>query len=134
MTSNVRALSISAGLVAMLCLGRLNPDTGHAEQPPPPCHPNPNEATDVSTVAIRADVASLPMPLKDRLLQLASRPHTYLPQQAFAEATTSSRLFQYYLLDTHGFEPNEMGGMLRFCATPAVREGDRRPGEAPPIF
>src|SRR5205809_128922 len=106
MTSNVRALSISAGLVAMLCLGPLNPDTGHAEQPPPPCHPNPNEATDVSTVAIRADVASLPMPLKNRLLQLASRPHTYLPQQAFAEATTSSLLFQYYLLDTHGFEPN----------------------------
>ena len=106
MTSNVRAFSISAGLVAMLCLVPLNPDTGHAEQPPPPCHPNPNEATDVSTVAIRADVASLPMPLKNRLLQLASRPHTYLPQQAFAEATTSSLLFQYYLLDTHGFEPN----------------------------
>src|SRR5439155_22336558 len=106
MTSNLRAFSISAGLVAILCLVPLNPDTGHAEQPPPPCHLNPNEATDVSTAAIRADVASLPMPLKNRLLQLASRPHTYLPQQAFAEATTSSLLFQYYLLDTHGFEPN----------------------------
>src|SRR5258708_4788348 len=29
-----------------------------------------------------------------------------LPMQAFAEADEASRLFQYYLLDTTGFEPN----------------------------
>ena len=43
---------------------------------------------------------------KDRLIQLADRPHTYLPLQVFAEADGASQLFQYYLLDTTGFEPN----------------------------
>jgi hypothetical protein len=37
---------------------------------------------------------------------MAERPHTFLPMQAFAEAGSPSQLFQYYLLDTHGFEPN----------------------------
>jgi hypothetical protein len=77
-----------------------------AEQPPPPCHPNPNAAADSMTVATRGDVLKLPAPLKDRLVQLADRPHTYLPLQVFAEADGPSQLFQYYLLDTEGFEPN----------------------------
>jgi hypothetical protein len=77
-----------------------------AEQPPPPCHPNPNAAADSMTVATRGDVIKLPAPLKDRLVQLADRPHTYLPLQVFAEADGPSQLFQYYLLDTEGFEPN----------------------------
>jgi len=106
MMRTARALAISAGLVVTLCLGPWSPDTGYAEQPPPPCHPNPNAAGDMATVAARGDVASLPGPLKNRLLQLASRPHTFLPQQAFAEAASSSLLFQYYLLDTTGFEKN----------------------------
>jgi hypothetical protein len=50
--------------------------------------------------------AYLPGPLQDRLIQLADRPHTYLPLQVFAEADGASQLFQYYLLDTTGFEPN----------------------------
>jgi hypothetical protein len=37
-----------------------------------------NAATDRATVANRGDVANLPTPLKDRLVQLADRPHTYL--------------------------------------------------------
>jgi hypothetical protein len=78
----------------------------YAEQPPSPCHPNPNAAADRDTVANRGDVANLPQPLKDRLIRLADRPHTYLPLQAFAEADKPSQLFQYYLLDTDGFEPN----------------------------
>src|SRR5579859_2578031 len=77
-----------------------------AEQPPPPCHPNPNAAADRHTVETRGDVVNLPDPLKNRLVQLADRGHTYLPLQAFAEADKSSQLFQYYLLDTEGFEPN----------------------------
>src|SRR6267154_2993633 len=77
-----------------------------AEQPPSPCHPNPNAAEDEAAVRGRGDIASLPDPAKDRLAQLANRPHTYLPMQAFAEAEGSSQLFQYYLLDTTGFEPN----------------------------
>jgi hypothetical protein len=78
----------------------------YAEQPPSPCHPNPNAAADRDAVANRGDVANLPQPLKERLVRLADRPHTYLPLQVFAEADPSSQLFQYYLLDTDGFEPN----------------------------
>ena len=78
-----------------------------AEQPPsPPCHQNPNAAADRAAVAARGDVVNLPGPLKDRLVQLADRPHTYLPMQVFAEADKPSQLFQYYLLDTDGFQPN----------------------------
>lgn len=77
-----------------------------AEQPPPPCHPNPNAAADRLTIANRGDIVKLPDPLKERLVRLADRGHTYLPLQVFAEADKSSQLFQYYLLDTEGFEPN----------------------------
>ena len=83
-----------------------------AEQPPAPCLPNETAARDVVTVAQRGDVVNLPEPLQTRLLQLAARPHTYLPIHAFAEAVNSngspkpSKLFQYYLLDTTGFQPN----------------------------
>lgn len=81
-------------------------NSAYAEQPPPPCHPNLNAAADRLTVATRADVAKLPDPLQDRLVQLADRPHTYLPLQVFAESDQPSQLFQYYLLSTDGFEPN----------------------------
>ena len=77
-----------------------------AEQPPPPCHPNPTAQQDEDAVRSRGDVVNLPDPLKDRLAQLANRPHTYLPLQVFNEADGNSQLFQYYLLDTDGFEPN----------------------------
>src|SRR5215472_7277916 len=77
-----------------------------AEQPPAPCTPNETAARDVATVARRGDVVNLPEPLETRLLQLAARPHTYLPIHAFAEADKPSLLFQYYLLDTNGFQPN----------------------------
>jgi hypothetical protein len=89
-----------------LGLGVLAASSAFAEQPPAPCHPNPNAAADSATVANRGDVSLLPQPLKDRLVQLADRPHTYLPLQVFAEAAKSSQLFQYYLLDATGFEPN----------------------------
>jgi hypothetical protein len=78
----------------------------YAEQPPAPCHSNPNSAADESAVRTRGDIAQLPAPLQDRLAQLASRPHSQLPTQAYAEADLPSQLFQYYLLDTSGFQPN----------------------------
>jgi len=78
----------------------------YAEQPLAPCHPNPNAAADRETVSTRGDIAGLPDPLKDRLVQLADRPHTFLPMQVFAEADQPGQLVQYYLLDTDGFEPN----------------------------
>ncbi|MFC5489007.1 hypothetical protein [Dokdonella soli] len=77
-----------------------------AEQPPAPCHPNPQAKEDVETVSERGDIKHLPDHLQDALERLADRPHTYLPLQIYAEADSPSQLFQYYLLDTHGFEPN----------------------------
>src|SRR5712692_3484960 len=78
----------------------------YAEQPPAPCHPNPQAAQDEATVRGRGDVSQLPGPLQDRLGQLANRPHSQLPLQVYAEADGASQLFQYYLLDTSGFQPN----------------------------
>jgi hypothetical protein len=78
----------------------------YAEQPPAPCHPNPLAAQDEATVRNRGDIVNLPMPLKNRLARLANRPHSQLPLQVYAEADSASELFQYYLLDTGGFQPN----------------------------
>jgi hypothetical protein len=75
-------------------------------QPPSPCHQNPRASSDIEAVLNRGDVRKLPDPLRAALATLAGRPHSQLPTQAFAEADLPSRLFQYYLLDTKGFEPN----------------------------
>ncbi|HEU5296335.1 MAG TPA: hypothetical protein VFU71_16270 [Burkholderiaceae bacterium] len=91
----------SLGLVAASATQATQP-----RQPPPPCHPNPHAEQDKQTVRHRGDVRFLPDALQDRLETLAARPHSTLPTQAFAEADHPSQLFQYYLLDTDGFEPN----------------------------
>jgi hypothetical protein len=54
----------------------------------------------------RGDIKFLPAPLQDRLVELAQRPHSYLPLTVFGEAVEPSQLFGYYLLDTTGFPPN----------------------------
>jgi hypothetical protein len=106
-SKNSRAASrLSLPALLIVILSTVARTTALAEQPPPPCHPNPFAAQDEATVRNRGDVASLPGPLKDALARNANRPHTYLPMQAYAEADNPSQLFQYYLLDTHGFEPN----------------------------
>ena len=61
---------------------------------------------DEQFVLHRGDVRQLPEPLRQRLGLLASRPHTYNPMRAFAEADKPSQLFQYYLLNVGGFQPN----------------------------
>src|SRR5215813_3082736 len=86
--------------------------TSPFQQPPPPCHPNTNAGTDVATVFHRDDVVHLPEPLKELLLELALRPHTMLPLPVYAEADQPSQLFQYYLLDTHGFQPNVFTSLI----------------------
>src|SRR6185436_17612362 len=48
----------------------------------------------------------LPKPLKERLVTLANRPHTYAPMRAFAEADKPSQVFEYYLLDTTAVAPS----------------------------
>jgi hypothetical protein len=103
-----------AAFVATLGLAILAPNVGHAEQPPPPCHPNLHANADMAAVKTRGDIVDLPEPLKERLVRLADRPHSQLPTQAYAEAhfdkapfkPKPSQLFQYYLLDTTSFEPN----------------------------
>ena len=102
----MNARTVAVALMLAMSAALLSPPRGYAEQPPAPCHANPNAAADSAAVASRGDVVNLPQPLKDRLIQLADRPHSYLPIQAFAEADRASQLFQYYLLDTTGFEPN----------------------------
>lgn len=61
---------------------------------------------DMREVAQRDDVRFLPLALKKRMVELAGRPHSHLPTQAFAEADKPSQLFQYYLLEANDFEPN----------------------------
>jgi hypothetical protein len=88
--------------------------------PPPPCHPNRNAVRDIASVLTRGDIRSLPSELTDRLAILAGRPHSQLPTQAYAEAHSDrapfkpkpSQLFQYYLLDTNGFEPNAFTSLI----------------------
>src|SRR5713101_5674319 len=105
---NLVGISVGAVLSAALGLAILVPYAGYAKQPQPPapCHPNPRIAEDRETVLNRGDVRHLPEPLENRLAELAGRPHSQLPTQAYAEADKPSQLFQYYLLDTDGFEPN----------------------------
>jgi hypothetical protein len=108
MIGRTRRISALVSLLALVFLipARLAQNTVYAQQPPPPCHPNPREAQDRFTVRNRGDIVHLPQPLKDRLQDIGGRPHTFLPMQAYAEADDPSLLFQYYLLNMHGFEPN----------------------------
>jgi hypothetical protein len=63
-------------------------------------------ASKPSGFAGRGDIRHLPAPLKNRLIILHKRPHTFDPMQVFAEAAKPSKLFQYYLIDTKHFQPN----------------------------
>jgi hypothetical protein len=104
---NARRMSVKVLLLlGTVALSLSGGNRAIAEQPPAPCHANPLAAQDEATVASRGDVASLPLDLKNQLVRIAGRPHTYLPMQVYAEADSPSQFFQYYLLDTHGFEPN----------------------------
>jgi hypothetical protein len=101
-----KATGWASGAYLVAALSAIAPSITHAHQPPPPCHPNSNAGADRAAVLGRGDVGPLPPPLQDRLGSLAERPHTFLPAQIFAEADKPSQVFQYYLLDSQGFEPN----------------------------
>jgi hypothetical protein len=112
----------SVGLCSVLALtvpALLGIDRAGAEQPPAPCHPNPTAAEDEAALRARGDIVNLPGELRDRLAQLANRPHTYVPLQVFNEADNPSQLFQYYLLDTTGFQPNVFTAII-----PGVNDGN----------
>ena len=70
-----------------------------------PCAPTPHQPGSRG-IDRRGDIRNVPGPLKDRLVELARRPHTYPPLTIFSEAPTPSQLFGYFLLDSTGFEPN----------------------------
>jgi hypothetical protein len=79
---------------------QINPDSGLM------CHPSfctPN-------LCSRGDIFPLSTPetqaLQDRLMLIDCSPHTVSPLQVFAEADKKSLLFQYYLLDSTGFQPS----------------------------
>ena len=61
---------------------------------------------EVSQLLQREDIKSLPEPLQARLVQLIGQPHAFPAIPAFNEAANPSLLFQYYLLDQSGFQPN----------------------------
>ncbi len=115
-----RAMQTTLWALAALWAATLGPPAGYAEQPPPPCHPNRHANEDMAEVRHRGDIRHLPDPLKDRLVRLADRPHSQLPTQAYAEAhfdkapfkPKPSELFQYYLLDTTGFEPDPFTSLI----------------------
>jgi len=101
-----RMLRFASPVVAAATLAAA---TAHAQTP---AHPNPFAARDVAFVTHRGDVRHLPLPLKNRLGELAARPHSVLPVQAFAEADQPSQLFQYYLLDSKSFQPNVFSAVI----------------------
>jgi hypothetical protein len=99
----------------------------------PNCHPNPNAAQDRQTVLGRVDVKNLPDALKNQLAEVAARNHTYLPIQAFAEADSPSQLFQYYTLDTTGFQPNVFTAVIPGVNDTAMRTATGANCDAPTI-
>ncbi len=66
----------------------------------------------------RGDIRELPRELRNRIGQLAGRPHTFRPITAFSEADRPSQLFQYYLLDTNNFQPNVFTAVI-----PGINDG-----------
>jgi hypothetical protein len=106
MERSLHTLLIAGATHSAMIIALVTPNAVLAQQPKPPCHPNPQSAQDREAVLNRGDVRHLPEPLENRLGELAGRPHSQLPTQAYAEADQPSQLFQYYLLDTSKFEPN----------------------------
>jgi hypothetical protein len=122
--------SVWIALVAMP-LAFVLPGLSRADEPN--CHPNPNAAQDMQAVLNRDDIKQLPEGLKKRIAEVAGRPHTYLPLQAFAEADLPSQLFQYYLLDTSGFEPNVFTAVIPGLNDTAMRTATGANCELPTI-
>jgi hypothetical protein len=107
--SRDRSFVLATGALACLATAAVvhaTPPVPHGIHPSPAGGPPSRVVMNQQRVAHRGDVAGLPAPLKARLVELAGRPHTYLPLTVFAEADSPSQLFAYYLLDTTGFQPN----------------------------
>ncbi|MEO7397857.1 MAG: hypothetical protein ABIW84_04765, partial [Ilumatobacteraceae bacterium] len=86
--------------------------------------------TTVQNFSQRGDIKNLPDRLKERLIKLVKRPHTYSPITAFSEAVGEggdgdkpSQLFQFYLLDTRGFQPNVFTAKIPGINDAAIQTG-----------
>ena len=77
---------LSTHLAAALGVGFMAMSSVYAQQPPPPCHPNPHAAEDKERIHNRGDIRHLPDALQDVLENLAVRPHSILPVQARADS------------------------------------------------
>src|SRR5712691_6988450 len=125
MNRHTRTITLSALLRAALGLAAVIPAAARAAQTcpaptavPPQVDPDSGKLCHPSTctpgLCTRGDIAPLAsqsatQPLQDRLVTLDCSPHSVAPLQVFAEAdpvTRKSRLFQYYLLDSTGFQPS----------------------------
>src|SRR5436190_6503921 len=67
-----------------------------ADQPPPPCHPNPKANQDMAEVRNRGDVRHLPDPLEDRLVRIADGPTASCPPRPTRRRTRTRRPSNLY--------------------------------------
>lgn len=111
MRSNVTLSKLLA--CSMICVGAATLVSAAAAQSQ--SKPTPGEK-----IARRGDIKNLPAPLKARIVELANRPTTSVPNIVFSEADTPSQLFQYYLLDTKHFQPNVFTDII-----PGLNDGTR---------
>ena len=74
-------------------------------------------------VANRGDIRHLPDALRARLVEIARRPHTFLPITVLSEADDPSQLFQYYLIDTNHFQPNIFTSIIPGINDTAIQTG-----------
>ncbi len=81
-----------------------------------------NVSFEAGSLRDRGDLTNLPDQLKDRIVSIGARPHTFAPLTVFSEAQSASRLFAYYLLDSKGFEPN-----IFTTTIPGINDGMARP-------
>jgi hypothetical protein len=112
--SALSRIALTIGIISVLAAGAVK------------SQPDPDE------IAERGDIRNLPDPLKARIVKLAERPHTYVPLRVFAEAASPSTLFQYYLLDTGGFEPNVFTKTIvgiNDGVAPTATGSERRPAD-----
>jgi hypothetical protein len=112
----ILGLALLVGALGAAAGSAGGPPTGHHVGPPTGEHIGP--PTDPGHLANRADVRNLPTPLRQRLVDLANRPHTYAPMRVFAEADKPSQLFEYYLLDSLSIEPNVFTAII-----PGINDG-----------
>jgi len=116
-----RTILLTLRTLAALCVAALTPLAGYAEQPPPPCHPNP-QARRTWPPSPAAETSRCSPPRLTRPAVQLVRSAAYLSAHAGQRRSAGpSQFFQYYLLDTQGFERNV------FTARNTGRE---RPGDA----